>query len=173
MADPDWDATTAWNHLMKEVFKGSDALPFFAYTVGCKDIDDFLYLGRQDFDIEFNVPTLNEQGQTVNVRETLSRVLIGKLLRAQQWFESQTVRDYGTWATLNLQVLNNFRENRTQEFPTTPGLPPTTPTTYTPIPITPSSESTKSEAMVTTFVRSIKRSTSDYPILQDASGWFS
>jgi len=172
MSETSWDAGQAWNHLVNGVFQASDTLPFFAYAVRCNDVDDFLYLGYEDFGIEFDASSLDEKGETVVSRQTLLRVLVGKLIRAQRWYDSQEFRDYGTWAHLNLRILNEFRVERTGVLPTTPGNVPSTPTMYTSIPITPTTENMRSESSVTTFVKSIKQSTEDYPNFQDAKSWF-
>ena len=42
---------------VKVVFKAADALPLCARAVGCKDIDDFMYLKLGDFDAELDVIT--------------------------------------------------------------------------------------------------------------------
>jgi hypothetical protein len=175
MSETIWDAAKAWDHLLKVVFPTANDLPHFAYKVGCYDIDDFTYLSLKDFDTEFNIVTASAQGESITTNHTLSRVLIGKLLRAQRWYDFQPVRDYDTWSLLSTKVLNDFRVEApitSTVFPTTPGGIPSTPNIHT-IQVTPSPEIIKADSSVATFVKSIKRSAEDYPSFQDAKIWFS
>jgi len=104
-----WTSKGAWEHLLNKVFQTSDTLPFFAFSVGCENIDDFMYLTRGDFETSFQVTSSDDEGQPVFTSQTLSRVLIGKLLRAQKWFDNQPERAYETWSTLDIETLNSFR----------------------------------------------------------------
>jgi hypothetical protein len=156
MADSTWDAIRAWDYLVNQVFQAEDTLPFFAYAVGCKDVDDFLYLSHNDFGIEFNVTSSNEIGESITTRHSFSRVLIGKLVRAQQWYGAQSVRDYSTWRNLNLRVLNEFHVGTVNVFSTGTSPTPSTPTPYTPIPVTFPTDIPKVDSTVAMFMKSIK-----------------
>jgi hypothetical protein len=171
MASTQWTSIRAWDHLTKEVLQIPDILYIYADTVGCSNIDDFMYLGSKDFETAFEVTTSDISGIATTVRQTLTRVTIGKLLRAQKWFDRQPVRNYETWSQLTLEVLNNFRDN---PLPSPPSIMETTPFTPTSSahPHVPSFDTKKSESSVNTFIKSIKRSIDDYPGFNDGKHWF-
>jgi len=60
-----WTSKGAWEHLLNKVFQTSDTLPFFAFSVGCENIDDFMYLTRGDFETSFQVTSSDDEGQPV------------------------------------------------------------------------------------------------------------
>jgi hypothetical protein len=171
-SDIQWTPTQAWDHLVSNVLQSPNTLNAFAYAVGCEDIDDFMYLGQTDFKTPFEVSTKDDQGNDTTVTQMLSSVTVNKLLRAQQWYDAQMIRDYSTWSYLTINVLNGFRNGTPSTTPTSPGTIPVTPmTSTTPIPI--NYGTTKQESYVTSFAKSIKRSTEDYPAFQEAKNWFS
>jgi len=174
MSEVNWTSESAWNYISKDVFQDQDLLPFFAYSVGCANIDDFMYLQRDDFEATFDVSSLDDDGRSIKTTQTLSRVLIGKLQRAQKWYDSQNVRSYETWGELNIETLNKFRERTEAPSSYVGGLTPL-PVTLTPNPVTPAApfaDFPKSETSVTTFAKSIKRSADDYPAFLEGKHWY-
>jgi hypothetical protein len=76
-----WTPKQAWDYLANSVLKASDILPHFTFAAGCSDVDDFMYLGRTDFEIAFEVPSKDTARIAMTTSLTLSRVLAGKLMR--------------------------------------------------------------------------------------------
>jgi len=85
MTTTTWTAKRAWEHLATVVLQEPETLPHFSYATGLEDIDDFMYLERSDFETSFEVGIMDSTGATVPSSQTLPRVLIGKLIRAQRW----------------------------------------------------------------------------------------
>jgi len=110
MANQHWTANQAWEYVANEVLTSSDVLHHWAYAVGLNDIDDFMYLPQADFEFVFNLPTLDDEGKSSITPQCLSRVLTGKLSRAQRWYDKQSSRSYNTRAGLTTEGLNYFRD---------------------------------------------------------------
>jgi hypothetical protein len=139
-----------------------------------EDIDDFMYLERSDFEAVFEMGITDSTGATIPTNQSLSRVLVGKMIRAQKWYDQQPIRDYDTWSELTTKTLNEFRGTNKPNTPTTP---PTSGAIsmgnfYSPTPTVTTPEPTKPDASVTTFIRSIKRSIDDYPSFSEAKNWY-
>jgi len=162
MAGTPWTATQAWDYLADNIFKASDILPSFTYAAGCSDVDDFMYLSQADFEIFFEVPSKDTSGTTVTTRLSLTRVLAGKLLRAQRWYIAQPTGNYDTWRQLTVGTLNDFHERHVSSSTSNNEILPS-----------PALQPMKADSSVTTFIKSIKRSTDDYPVLQDGKNWYS
>jgi len=174
MAVAYWTSKQAWDHLVEEVLNAKDVLPYWAYNVGLNDIDDFMYLRQADFEVTFTLPSSDVEGTTEQpTSQNLTRVLVGKLLRAQRWFEKQPRRSYDTWAGLTKEGLNFFIE--IEPGPSTPTTP-ISPTPFqsmtmeveTPVP----KKSEREKTGIASYTKSIKRSTEDYPIFQDGKMWY-
>ena len=176
MDNPLWTAKQAWDHLAHEVVNAGNILPHWAYSVGLSDIEDFLYLRQHDFEFAFDLPTLDRDGNPTIIRQCLSRVIIGKLERAQRWYNKQPTRSYSTWSNLTREGLNEFRE----PDPSPPNITATVPSTPTPFTTmtmgidTPhSKKSEREKAGLASYTKSIKRSSDDYPAFLDGKLWYS
>jgi hypothetical protein len=132
-------------------------------------IDDLMNIKpRHDLQEEYTYSKVNDKGDKIETYNKLPPMLIRNIELLQQWYFEHTFPDTRVWFTLNESKFNNWKVNRfhgTGNKDLTTPTPTPTPSTITmattPIPINEAS----------TFLRSIKRSPSDYTKFKDDTRW--
>ena len=137
------------------------------------NINDLLNLQpRLDLQESFTHCTTNEEGETVEGIYKLPSMIVRNIELLQQWYYEHTSPTVNVWFTLNETTFEQWKLIRFHltgnNGPTTVIETPTPPTPPTPTPI-PSNVPVVTEA--TTFLRSIKRSPSDYTKFKDDMRW--